>query len=209
MKKIYLWSVSLMVMLVIISGCSPKARYERMLKHELSRGVREDSLFMGLYFGMPQKDFFTRCWNLNKMGLVKQGGTNTTVEFLMKKELKYPATMNFYPVFIDSKIAEMPVRYVYTGWAPWNKELTSDKLEADLLSLFKNVYGNDFMEIEHRTKGKAFVNINGNRRISIFKEDELHVWAVFTDMLLKDRLDAKSDSINKAAVAAKGLKKQN
>ena len=33
--------------------------------------------------------------------------------------------------------------------------------------------------------GTAYVKIDGNRRISIFKEDDLHVWAVFTDMSVK------------------------
>jgi hypothetical protein len=29
----------------------------------------------------------------------------------------------------------------------------------------------------------AYVRIDGNRRITIFKEDDMHVWAVFKDML--------------------------
>ncbi len=30
----------------------------------------------------------------------------------------------------------------------------------------------------------AYVKVDGNRRITIFKQDELHVWAIFTDMLV-------------------------
>ncbi len=191
MKKTVLWLVPMIITGFLISGCSPKAEYERKLKRELASGIRNDSLFMGLYLGMPDKDFYTQCWKLNKRGLIRQGGTNTTVEYRMINELKYPTTMDFYPSFVNNKISEMPVRFVYSGWAPWNKELTSEKLQIDVLNWFKTVYGDDFIEIQHPQKGMAYVNISGNRRISIFKEDELHVWAVFTDMLVnKDLADS-------------------
>jgi hypothetical protein len=185
MKKIHLLLVSLMIIGFILPSCSPKAEYDRKLKRELASGVRSDSLFLGLYLGMPDKDFYTQCWKLNRKGLIRQGGTNTTVEYHTKNELKYPTTLDFYPTFVKGKISEMPVRFVYSGWAPWNKELTSDKLQSDVLNWYKKKYGSDFIEIKHPAKGIAYVNISGNRRISIFKEDDLHVWAVFTDMLVK------------------------
>lgn len=191
MKKTLLLLVSLTIIGFYITGCSQKTKYDRKLKHELASGVRADSLFMGFYFGMPDKDFYTRCWELNKKGLIKQGGNNTTVEYEIRNELRYPCVMNFYPSFVKGKIAEMPVRFVYSGWAPWNKELTSDKLQIDILNWYKKSFGDEFIEVEHPEKGKAFVNISGNRRISIFKEDELHVWAVFTDMLVRKE---KADS---------------
>ena len=191
MKKTLLLLVSLTIIGFYITGCSQKTKYDRKLKHELASGVRDDSLFMGFYFGMPDKDFYTRCWELNKKGLIKQGGNNTTVEYEIRNELRYPCVMNFYPSFVKGKIAEMPVRFVYSGWAPWNKELTSDKLQIDILNWYKKSFGDEFIEVEHPEKGKAFVNISGNRRISIFKEDDLHVWAVFTDMLVRKE---KADS---------------
>jgi hypothetical protein len=171
-------------------GCTPRAKYEHRLKKELASGVRYDSLFMGLYLGMPQKDFYTHCWQLNKMGLVKQGMRNTTVEYQIKKELKYPAAMNFYPSFVNNKIAEMPVQFTYAGWAPWNKSLSADSLQYDILRWFRIMYGDGFIKIRHPQKGLAYVKIDGNRRITIFKENELNVWAVFSDMtVLKTAVD--------------------
>jgi hypothetical protein len=193
MKKMILWLVPFLLIAYIISGCSPKTKYERRLKHELASRVRYDSLFMGLYLGMPDKDFYSQCWKLNRKGLIQQGITNTTVEYQVRKELKYPAIMNFYPTFIKGKISEMPVRYVYSGWAPWNKRLSSDSLQVDILNLYKKQYGEDFFEVMHPEKGTAYIKIDGNRRISIFKEDELHVWAVFTDMSVTKEI---SDSIS-------------
>jgi hypothetical protein len=37
--------------------------------------------------------------------------------------------------------------------------------------------------------------VDGNRRISIFKENDLHVWAIFTDMLvINDLKSTASDT---------------
>jgi len=165
-----------------IYGCSPRAKYERRLKHELASGLRYDSLFLGLYLGMPEKDFYMYCWKLNQQGIIRQGSNNTTVEYKMKNELKYPANMNFYPSFVDDRIAEMPVKFAYTGWAPWNQKLSSDSLQIDILKWFEKKYGNRFMKIDHPMKGSAYIKMNGNRRITIFRENDMNVWAVFSDM---------------------------
>jgi hypothetical protein len=191
MKRKIRFIISLIITIsILVSGCTPRTRYERKLKQELATGIRYDSLFLGLYLGMPQKDFYTRCWDLNRMGLVKQGIGNTTVEYSIKDELKHPAIMNFYPGFIDGKIAEMPVKFIYSGWAPWNASLSSDSLQIDLLERFKDTYGEDFIKIDHRNRGTAYVLVTGNRRITIFKENEMNVWAVFSDMtVIKEQSD--------------------
>ncbi len=97
MRTRLFWFVLIFISAQVFSGCSPRAKYERRLKHELSGGVRYDSLFLGLYFGMEEKKFYLHCWNLNHKGLIKQGTSNTTAEYELKDELKYPALMNFYP----------------------------------------------------------------------------------------------------------------
>lgn len=177
-------------------GCTQKAKYDRKLKQELASGVRCDSLFMGIYLGMPVKDFYTKCWDLNRQGMIKQGKSNTSVEYQLKTQLKFPATMDFYPTFVEGKITEMPVRFAYNGWAPWNKKLSSENLQQDVLQWYEKVYGKGFMKIKHPKKGIAYVKIDGNRRISIFKEEDLFVWAVFTDMLVNKELTVSKSMIN-------------
>jgi hypothetical protein len=179
------WLLLLLISGLLISGCSPRAKYERRLKQELASGVRYDSLFLGLYFGMPEKDFYGHCWKLNQKGLIKQGETNTTAEFQLQDELKYPAVMDFYPRFNQGKISEMPVSFKYKGWAPWNKTLAADKLLNEVQKWYDKVYGNGFIKVKHPEHGIAYVKINGNRRITIFKENDLRVWAVFTDLTVK------------------------
>jgi hypothetical protein len=170
---------------IIISGCSPRSEYDRRLKHELASGVRYDSLFLGLYFGMPEKTFYVHCWNLNKKGVIKQGESNITAEYEMKNELNFPALMDFYPKFNQGKISEMPVSFKYRGWAPWNKTLSSDKLQIEVLKWYEKTYGGSFIKVKHPLHGIAYVKIDGNRRITIFIENDLRVWAVFTDMTVK------------------------
>jgi hypothetical protein len=197
MRKLTEWLVTFLIFICIISGCSPKAKYDRRLKHELTSGVRYDSLFMGIYLGMPEKDFYLHCWQLNRKGLIRQGESNTTVYYKLKNQLKYPAAMDFYPKFMQGRIYEMPVKFKYIGWAPWNKNLTSDKLQHNLVKWYEKTYGKGFIEVRHPLHGTAFVKVDGNRRISIFKESDLYVWAVFTDLLAKkDSLDFIPNTIN-------------
>lgn len=183
--------------LILISSCTARDQYDRKLKEELASGNRSDTLFMGLYLGMPEKEFYTRCWELNKSGAIRQGATNTTVMYEVKKELDYPCTMDFYPRFNNGKIFEMPVRFKYKGWAPWNKKLASEKLQSDLVDWYEDLYGRGFIRVKHPEHGLAYVKLDGNRRITVFRQDEMHVWAVFTDMLVKnDWSGVRPDSLS-------------
>jgi hypothetical protein len=79
MKTRLIWFTAIIISAIVTCGCSPKAKYDRKLRHELASGVRYDSLFMGIYFGMPEKAFYLHCWKLNQKGLIKQGESNTTL----------------------------------------------------------------------------------------------------------------------------------
>jgi hypothetical protein len=207
MKTRFLLLVPVIIFAGIFSGCTKKAKYERLLKHELASGIRNDSIFMGIYLGMAEKDFYTHCWLLNGKGIIKQGLRNSSVEYQMRKEINYPAIMDFYPVFVKGKIYEMPVRYVYSGWAPWNKSLGSDSLQLNILKWFEKQYGNGFIPVEHPKRGIAYVKIDGNRQISLFKENDTFVWAIFTDMSVKKEVsDTTKNVITNPADSTKDLK---
>ena len=187
--------ISLLLAAILLSGCSPRSSYKRQLKRELASGIRHDSLFMGIYLGMTDNDFYTHCWDLNRQGLVRQGSQNTTVEYQMKKELDHPATMDFYPEFRDGKIVEMPVRFIYNGWAPWNAGLSSDSLQEDVLRWCEEQYGKGFIAVQHPDRGTAFTRIDGNRRITIFRENDMYVWAIFRDMSVRDEAEEAAPGI--------------
>jgi hypothetical protein len=199
-------SRNLLLSFVVFSGCviiscSPRDKYDNQLREELSSGIRYDSLFMGLYLGMPEKDFYIHCWKLNKKGLVRQGASNTTVMYQIKEELNFPGQMDFYPRFNQGKIFEMPVRFQYNGWAPWNKKLSAERLQEDVVDWYEQVYGKGFIRVRHPEWGLAYVKLDGNRRITILREDNMHVWAVFTDMLVKsDWSGINRDTITKERI---------
>ena len=167
MKIILLNTIIVLNGFLLLSGCNKKAQYERLVKEGLESGVRHDTLFLGLYLGMTSEDFFKQCWALNQKGIIRQGEGNTSVLFVMEEDFKARVDANFYPTFIDDKIYELPVKYNYKAWTPWDKRFSADSLQVELLDLYEGWYGKGFMELEHASRGKAFVKIDGNRRISL------------------------------------------
>ena len=190
------WMVLAGIAALIVGGCTPGKTYERRLKRELATGIRYDSLFMGITFGMTQKEFYEHCWDMNKDSIIKQGSANMSVQYDINEELEHPATMNFYPRFDSGKIVEMPVRFIYNGWAPWTKELSPDKLAKDVKSWYEDIYGKGFISVTHPMNGTAYTKIDGNRRITIYVENDLYVWAIFTDLLAGIEEDSLSENQN-------------
>ncbi len=188
------WMMLTALAALIVGGCSPGKTYERRLNRELASGIRNDSLFMGLSLGMTTDAFYKQCWDLNKDSVVQQGSANMSVQYDLNEELEYPATMNFYPKFDSGKIVEMPVRFIYNGWAPWTKELSAGNLAKDVRNWYEGIYGKGFITVTHPMNGEAYVKIDGNRRITIYVENDLYVWAIFTDMLSSVQKDSLSHS---------------
>ncbi|MCH6198545.1 hypothetical protein MMU07_03065 [Aquiflexum sp. LQ15W] len=150
---------------------------------------KSDSLFLGFHLGMPQKDFFDLCTELNKQQKITQGpGGTTNVEYRIVDEYDSEISMRFYPTFIEEKIFEMPVTYSYVAWAPWNRQYWAEKLLPKVLERYKEIYGDDFKLINHPTQGKVYYKIDGKRRINLFIKDDQHVQAVFSDLRVEKRL---------------------
>jgi hypothetical protein len=190
------WMVLAGIAALIVGGCTPGKTYERRLKRELASGIRYDSLFMGITFGMTQKEFYEHCWDMNKDSIIKQGSANMSVQYDLNEELEHPATMNFYPRFDSGKIVEMPVRFIYNGWAPWTKELSASNLAKDVKTWYEDIYGKGFISVTHPFNGTAYTKIDGNRRITIYVENDLYVWAIFTDLLAVIEKDSLSENQN-------------
>ena len=185
----------LLLFFIIIAYTSCKRdnsinQYNRLVKSELASNKRVDSIFFDIKFGMTGKEFFAYCWEMNKKGLFTDGQSNTTVLYrLNHNELKYPASMNFYPEMDKNQINKMMVTFQYDGWAPWNKHLFSDSLLLDVLQLYKKWYskGNSFIEIKEPGKSTIYVKVDGNRRIVIGKKDDMVVKADYTDLFTEQK----------------------
>jgi hypothetical protein len=191
-KRKYSIYLSAIAVIITICSCSTSGgeQYDKLVKKELAKGTRVDSLFLGIGFGMTSKEFFGYCWELNKKGLLTDGNNNTAVLYKIDKELKYPASMNFYPDFYDNKISGMRVGFQYNAWAPWNKAQFADSLLPDVLKMYKKWYpqGNDFITITDKVKGTIYVKVDGNRRITIGRYNDMLVKVDYTDLLIEQKL---------------------
>ena len=177
----------ILFMLIACSEDSDMDKYNRLAKKELASNKRVDSIFFGIHLGMQKKDFYMHCWEMNKKGIFTDGTGNNYVLYKLDKELKYPASMNFYPDFNDSTIWRMRVNFQYDGWGPWTKHMAADSLLPDVLKMYKTWYsdGNSFIQINDKTRGTLFVKVEGNRRITIGKYDDVLVKVEYTDMLVE------------------------
>ena len=153
MQRVNSKNYTCLVVISIISffGCSNfnSSEYSRLVAKELAKNTRADSLFLGIYLGMPAKAFYDHCWDLNKKGMVTNGTTNVSVLYKIDRDLKYPASMNFYPDFYGNKIFRMRASFEYDAWAPWNRSRYADSLLPYVLNMYRKWYagGNDFIKI--------------------------------------------------------------
>ena len=167
-NRSYLAFASILFLFTTLACQSP---YQKMEAEQLASGKVVNDLFLGLKLGMERKEFFETCWALNKKGLLNNGPTELSVEYVAEMPSGNPAKMRFYPKFQDEKIYLMPIEFTYEGWAPWNEELSADKLRKDVVSLFEKWYGPGFIEVTNEDKSQiVFVKIDGNRRIRVFKK---------------------------------------
>lgn len=180
------WCIVLVCALLCVGGCSKQSDYDRLVERELATGVVHNELFLGYELGMPRQAFYDHSWDLNRQGLVMQGPQNQTVQYEMEDDLPHSAKMFFYPDFQDDKIYRMRVRFLYDGWAPWNREMSSDSLQLDVVDLFEEWYGDGFVEFgrsqESFGQNIQYVKVDGNRRIVVARHSGSEVMAVFTDL---------------------------
>ncbi|TDQ14698.1 hypothetical protein DFQ04_3288 [Algoriphagus boseongensis] len=176
--------------LLIFFSC--QSEYEKLEKRELSSGKKVDELFLGLKLGMEKRDFFQTCWDLNKEGLLTNGPTELSVEYSPEMPSGNAAKMRFYPKFLEDKIYLMPIEFQYESWAPWNEELSVDKLREDVLKLMEEWYGPGFIEVSNEDESKiVYVKMDGNRRIRIFKKSLSAVRVEISDLPVQKMLSEK------------------
>lgn len=183
----YFISVYGLALFILLGGCL-QSDYTRMVKAELKRGVRYDSLLLGIKMGDTRNEFFGRCFDLNKQQLISQGPGNSTVKYIFTDSLLHneptELMLLFYPTFDDSEIIiGMDMEFSYTSWAPWNANYQSDSLEVKLKDLLKMWYpGNDFV-MANINGIEVPVKVDGNRRILMSKKDTQNVVVSIQDIL--------------------------
>jgi hypothetical protein len=189
----YLKSVNILTLSLLLFSC--QSEYEKLEKRELASGKQVNELFLGLKLGMDQKTFFETCWELNKQGKLTNGPSELSVEYRTELASGNSAKMRFYPKFEQDKIYMMPIEFTYEAWAPWNEDLSAEKLREDVVKLFEEWYGPGFIEVTNEDKSQiVFVKMDGNRRIRIFKKHISTVRAEISDLPTEKKLKENSNS---------------
>lgn len=178
MKKL-INSFSFLGIWLILMSCQ-QSEYEKLVKKELASGIKYDSIFLNFNFGDSREAFFSKGWNQNKKGLIRQGPKNMTVEYMMVPEdsLQSRIQMLFFPEFDDdNRINRMDLTFKYMGWAPWNRRYFSDSLMFAIQDTLISWYGgNEFIPVQFEDENETlWVKVDGNRRITlkIYNEQEV------------------------------------
>lgn len=178
---------SLFFLTFIFYGCT-QSDYTKLVKAELGKDVRQDSLLLGISFGDTRDEFFGRCFDLNKLHLVSQGPNNASVKYIFKDSIFHnePTEIRllFYPSFDDKGlISDMDLEFSYMAWAPWNRKLQSDSLAVKVKKILLDWYkGNEFV-IAHIDEEEIPVKLDGNRRLTLIMKDDQSVIVRIQDIL--------------------------
>lgn len=181
------WLSSLIILLSVLTGCL-ESEYSKLVKAELAEEVKQDSLLLGISFGDTQKEFYEKCFLLNKKMLVSQGPDNSSVEYVFTDSAFHSDPMRirllFYPGFDEKRIIKnMDLEFSYSGWAPWNKRLQSDSLKNKVLDILYDWYGgNQFITVNIDDK-QLPVKVDANRRMMVFIKDPQTVVVQIQDIL--------------------------
>jgi hypothetical protein len=180
-----LYAVLVTAVWFYLAGC--QSDYTRMVKEEMAKGVRYDSVLLGINFGDSNHDFFGRCYDLNAAGVITQG-TGVSVRYVLSDSvdtsLAAPLAIDFYPTFDQNfKIAELRLKFGYVGWNGWNKSLHSDSLRLKVMSLMKEWYGGNDFVIARLDSTELPVKVDGNRRIIVSILDASQVEAQIQDIM--------------------------
>ncbi len=174
---------------IAITSCS-NSEYDKLINEESKKSTVNDSLIFNLRFGDSKKDFFSRCWELNKQGLVFQGPNNNYARYVIKakNEGKSSINMNFYGIFDEkNKMTGIDMLFDYTGWSLWTGTYTADKLLLSVLdSLSKWYPGNDFILINlNKIDKNVHVKVDANRQIIAYAKDSKDVVVKIEDLRKK------------------------
>ena len=173
-------------LIAVTTAC--QSDYTRLVKAELAKGIRRDSVLLGINLGDTRQDFYGRCFDLNKQHLIMPGSGGNTVQYIFTDSVihKVPQEikLEFVPAFDDKDvITNIDMKFSYSGWAPWNTHLQSDSLEVNLKQLIMKWYGgNDFVMASEGDK-EIPVKVDGNRRLVLFKSDPQNVVVHVQDIL--------------------------
>ncbi|MFD2033195.1 hypothetical protein ACFSKL_00250 [Belliella marina] len=176
----------------LLFSCNRKTEYEKVKQRELESGKIQEDIFLGLKFGMPRKEFFAACWEMNKEGVLMQGAHALMVQYKAEFPSGKMANMFFYPKFEEGKLFYMPVEFQYRDWFPTNPEFSSENLVMDVVAYFEGLYGEGFFKVEDSSGAFAMVKVDGNRLVRVHIKSLSAVSVDILDLRVRDIKDIDS-----------------
>jgi hypothetical protein len=178
-------TISGIILFVLVDGCVQPAD-KKSAKAELTKGIRNDSLLLGIRFGDTQKEFREKCLALNKKHLTTEG-PGYAVRYLVYDSLVHRSPTSIQLLFVpgfDEKelLTDMDLKFSYLGWAPWNRRFQSDSLENKVIDLLMHWYGGNRFVTVHTEDGPVPVKVDGNRRMLMYEDAPQNVIVRIQDM---------------------------
>jgi hypothetical protein len=170
---------------LLFSGC--ESDYTKLVKSELAKGIRKDSILLGIRFGDTRNEFNGKCFDLNKQHLAMEG-EGGSIQYLFRDSLVHrkatPIRLLFVPAFDEKEIlTNLDLKFNYVGWAPWNRHLQADSLETKIKQLLMRWYGGNEFVTAHVNDSEIPVKLDGNRRIVIYRDEPQNVVVKIQDIL--------------------------
>lgn len=158
-----------------------------MVKAELAKGIRKDSVLLGIYLGESRNDFYGKCFDLNKQQIATEGA-GYSIQYLFTDSLVHknptPIKLLFVPAFDDKNvITNIDLNFSYQGWSPWNEHLFADTLKTKMMDLLMHWYGGNEFVIANVDGKEIPAKVDGNRRILVYVRDEQSVVVRVQDIL--------------------------
>ena len=159
------------IILILIVGCQKKSEYSTILTRELEKKNEFNDLIFDMKIGQSRQDYFDICYQLNKQKKIISGERSLNPELILEsKDDSVKGSnikMSFNGIFNEKKIMKgMEMRFYFTGWSTWNKDLSSDNLLVQLKDTLREWFpGNDFFKVNFENNLSTEVKIDGNRRI--------------------------------------------
>jgi len=184
--KFLKYGISFLALCIFLSRCV-QSDYTKLVKSELAKGVRHDSILLGIHFGDTQKEFRDQCFSLNKKHLTTEG-PGFYVQYLLADTLSHGGSASirllFKPEFDkNDKISDIDLKFNYVAWAPWNRQYQSDSLKIKVIKMLEGWYeGNKFV-MAHVGENDIPVKVDGNRRILVLEEAPQTVVVKVQDIL--------------------------
>lgn len=163
---------SVLIVVIFFSSCVQKKNYEEVVKDELARGIRYDSIVYGVRLGMTYDEFFSYCFDKNIEGVFKPNNSGTSVKTVIEEGYNSPVVLEFYPQSNQNNgvITIYNATLKYKEFSHYNKNYSIENLLNETIRAFEKGYkGNDFFTIPHENKllKYNYIKIDGNRKITV------------------------------------------